>query len=123
MCAVLAGASVDSAEVSVALVDDETIHRINREYLSHDYPTDVISFTFSEPGERLQGEVVVSTDTAAANAEEFGRTPVDEALLYVVHGTLHLVGYRDKAPEEAAEMRVAEARVLNALGATEPLTG
>ncbi|MEM9353794.1 MAG: rRNA maturation RNase YbeY [Planctomycetota bacterium] len=121
--AALADASVEAAQVSVALVSDETIHRVNHEYLRHDYPTDVISFTLSEPGEPLQGEVVVSTDTAASNAAEFGRTPVDETLLYVVHGTLHLVGYEDKEPEAAAEMRLAESRVLGALGVTEPQPG
>ena len=106
----------ESAFVSVAIVDDPTIRKINRQYLKHDYPTDVLSFVLEDDGRRLQGELVVSTDTAIASAGQYGWSASEELLLYLVHGTLHLVGYRDKEPEQIAEMRRAEAVHLRKLG-------
>lgn len=106
--------------VSIAVVDDPTIHEINRQYLQHDYPTDVLSFVLEERASYLEGELVVSTDTASRNATEYDWPAKDELLLYVIHGALHLVGYRDKQPEEIAEMRSAEARHLQKLGINLP---
>jgi probable rRNA maturation factor len=106
----------DEATVSVAIVDDETIHQLNRQFLNHDYPTDVLSFTLEDDPPRLEGEIIVSVDTARQNAAEAGWSADDELLLYVIHGTLHLAGYLDKSPEDFAEMRAAEAAVLARLG-------
>lgn len=106
----------DSIEVSVAIVDDATIHELNRQYLDHDYPTDVLSFTLADDGSSLIGEIVVSVDTAAACAVDAGWSTNDELLLYLVHGALHLAGYHDKQPHDAREMRRQEARVLRAMG-------
>ncbi|HEX6963870.1 MAG TPA: rRNA maturation RNase YbeY [Lacipirellula sp.] len=114
----LADSSYRDVSVSVAIVDDAAIHQLNRQFLEHDYPTDVLSFVLEDQPHRLEGEVVVSIDTANRCAEEAGWSGVDELLLYVVHGALHLVGYRDKAADEAAEMRKAEAAVLARLGVT-----
>lgn len=115
---VLAKSSFQSATVSVAVVDDAAIHDINRQYLQHDYPTDVLSFVLEDEGRHLLGELVVSADTAASNAVEYDWSPMEELLLYLVHGTLHLVGYRDKQPEEIAAMRHAEAEHLRHIGVT-----
>jgi probable rRNA maturation factor len=105
------------AEVSLAVVDDPTIHELNRRYLGHDYPTDVLSFLLSDDGaRRLEGEVVVSADTAARSAEQFGWTAGDELLLYVIHGTLHLAGYDDQSPDDLARMRDRERTHLAAFG-------
>jgi probable rRNA maturation factor len=103
--------------VSVAIVDDPTIHRLNRQFLEHDYPTDVLSFALAEPP-RVEGEIIASIDTARREAAEAGWAPEDELLLYAVHGALHLVGYRDKTSAEAAVMRTAERSVLARLGVT-----
>ncbi|MBC8352954.1 MAG: rRNA maturation RNase YbeY [Planctomycetes bacterium] len=113
---VLAGEAVTEGDVSVAIVDDATIHVLNRKYLEHDYATDVLSFLLSTPGEPLEGEVIVSADTAAREGVRFGWTDVDELLLYVVHGTLHLVGYDDRSDSERATMRAKESQYLRALG-------
>ena len=113
---VLENSEYASAEISLAVVDDATIHRLNRQFLEHDYPTDVLSFALEDDGDHLQGEVILSADTAAVEAAEAGWSPSAEQLLYVVHGMLLLVGYRDKAPEESATMREAERRFLNELG-------
>jgi probable rRNA maturation factor len=99
-------------ELSIAVVDDPTIHRLNREYLQHDYPTDVLSFLLEEGGNRLIGQVILSTDTAAREAAKVGWSTETELLLYVIHGTLHLVGYDDLADAPRGEMRRAERHYL-----------
>jgi probable rRNA maturation factor len=111
----LADAECTSAEVSLAIVDDETIHRINRQFLEHDYATDVLSFVLQEPP-RLEGEIVASVDTARREAEAIGWRAEDELLLYVVHGALHLAGRLDKDADDAAGMRLAEREILERLG-------
>jgi probable rRNA maturation factor len=105
-----------SATLSLAVVDDATIHELNRRYLSHDYPTDVLSFALDERDGHLEGEVILSADTAAAQAAEIGWPAAAEQLLYVIHGTLHLVGYRDTTPDEAQRMRAAEANYVRRFG-------
>lgn len=116
---------VVAAEISVALIDGETMRRLNREHLGHDYDTDVLSFllecdspaeTVSEgprgAGKSLEGEVLISTDVAAKSAAEFDWPPADEVTLYLVHGVLHLVGYDDLTPDEKTIMRRREREVL-----------
>lgn len=118
--AILAGEGLARGEVSVAVVDDPTIHRLNRQFLAHDYPTDVLSFVLEEAEEprSLEGEVIVSADTAIQTAAAFGWDPGDELLLYVIHGTLHLTGYDDLEPELQAEMRDRERHYLAKFGLT-----
>lgn len=113
---VLSTVELESARISVAVVDDSTIHELNRTHLQHDYATDVLSYPLSDDENCLEGEIVVSAETAARNAADAGWSAADELLLYVVHGTLHLVGYADKTPADAAEMRNAEAAILAQLG-------
>ncbi len=105
-----------SANISLAIVDDATIHELNRRHLKHDWPTDVLSFALEDDDTHLEGEVILSADTAATTAEELGIAAGDEQLLYVIHGMLHLVGYGDKSADEAKEMRAAEARYMKQLG-------
>jgi probable rRNA maturation factor len=111
-----------SAQVSVAIVDDATMHDLNRQYLEHDYPTDVLSFVLEEAGGHLEGEVIISADTAAANAADIGWPAAAEQLLYAIHGTLHLIGYRDKHSDEIAQMRAAEQKYLSPFGLKLPST-
>jgi probable rRNA maturation factor len=113
---VLRDSAFTSATISLAVVDDPTIHDLNRRYLNHDFPTDVLSFGLDERAGHLEGEVILSADTATAEAAEIGWPPAAEQLLYVIHGTLHLVGYRDKTPDEAQAMRAAEAKYLRRFG-------
>lgn len=118
--AILEGEGFERGEVSVAVVDDPTIHRLNRQFLAHDYPTDVLSFVL-ESGESprsLEGEVIVSADTATRSAETYGWQAEDELLLYVVHGTLHLTGYDDLEPEAHQLMRERERHYLAQFGLT-----
>ena len=117
---VLGDAAVARTEISVALVDDPTIHQLNRQYLDHDYATDVLSFLFQRDRDSLEGEVIVSADTAASRAAEFGWTGAEELLLYVIHGALHLVGYDDGTSDERAKMRARERDCLRRLGIEPP---
>ena len=105
-------AEIGTGEVSLAIVDDATIHTLNVQYLQHDYPTDVISFVLEQAVGHLEGEVIVSADMAATVAQEDGWPAGNELLLYVIHGTLHLVGYDDKDPQQKIEMQAAERRHL-----------
>jgi len=133
---------VARAELSVAIVNDREIHDVNRRYLGHDYPTDVISFLLdSEPdlpapkargktcapdsiahsprrpvrrgaGKRIDGEIVISAETARNWSARFGNSPDRELDLYLVHGLLHLCGYDDLTPREKRLMRRREAEAL-----------
>ncbi len=110
---VLAGEGVSNASISIALVDNATIHALNRQYLGHDWPTDVISFVLSEPDDPvLSGELIVSAEMAAETARAGGMDPAAELALYLVHGLLHLCGQDDLTPEAAATMRRREAEIL-----------
>ncbi len=118
---VLIGEGRRDASISIALVDQVSIHTLNRVHLSHDWPTDVISFTLSNPDEpTLVGELVVSAEMAVATAAEDGATPRDELALYIVHGLLHLCGYDDSNESDAAEMRRREDEILTDLGYSNP---
>jgi probable rRNA maturation factor len=114
--AVLRDSEFASASISIAVVDDATIHELNRRYLEHDWPTDVLSFVLDQQNGHLEGEVIISADTAVSAAEEIGWPAAAEQLLYVIHGTLHLVGYDDKSPRECEAMRSAEATYLRHFG-------
>jgi probable rRNA maturation factor len=113
---ILHDAGVRRGSVSVAVVDDPLIHELNRRYLEHDYPTDVLSFVLEREGDLLEGEVVVSADTARRTAERLDWPAEHELLLYIVHGTLHLAGYDDRDPESKARMRQQERRLLLGAG-------
>ncbi len=114
---VLEAEGISCAEVSIALVDDPTIHAVNRDHLAHDWPTDVISFVLSEGADdRLAGELIVSFETAARMAERDGVGVWTELVLYVIHGLLHLCGHDDLTEEGAAAMRRREGELLRAEG-------
>jgi len=114
--AVLEGEGVDRATLSIAVVDDAQMCELHARYLGHDEPTDVLSFPLSSAGEPLEGEVVVSAETAARRAPEFGSTAAAEIVLYVIHGTLHLSGYDDHDEKSRRTMRERERHYLSRLG-------
>jgi probable rRNA maturation factor len=113
---VLEGEGVVDAEISLAFVDNVTIHRLNKQFLNHDEPTDVLTFPLSEANARkLMGELVLGVEVAKAEAEERGHPVGVELALYVVHGVLHLCGYDDKSPADARQMRQREQHYLRQL--------
>lgn len=117
---ILRDVGVRGGSLSIAIVDDATIHVMNREYLQHDYATDVLSFSLEEDLDEFEGQVVVSAETAIQNASEYGWRAEEELLLYVIHGTLHLAGYRDKTEADRAAMRQAEVQALGNCGVEMP---
>ena len=115
--AVLEGENVQDAEISLAVVDNPTIHTLNKRYLNHDEPTDVLSFPLSEPNaKKLSGELVLGAEVAKAQAEERGHDVQAELALYIIHGLLHLCGYDDHSEKDAAEMRERERHYLKQTG-------
>ena len=115
--AVLEGEGVRAAKVTLAFVDDPHIHRLNKQFLNHDEPTDVLTFPASEPGaKKLEGDVVIGYRVAEEYAADRGHAVGPELVLYVVHGCLHLCGYTDTDPRSAAEMRKKEREYLAKLG-------
>ncbi|HEX4129004.1 MAG TPA: rRNA maturation RNase YbeY [Pirellulales bacterium] len=114
---VLRDAAIPAATISIAVVDDATIRDLNARYLAHDDETDVLSFVLDHSADGLDGEIVVSADTAERVAAELDVSAAEELLLYVIHGALHLVGYDDLDPARQAVMRCREQEVLAELGA------
>lgn len=113
---VLVSQGIHDGSISVAVVDDQEMHELNRKHLAHDYPTDVLSFLYECEGQRIEGELIVSSETAAREAAELGWSVEDELLLYLIHGTLHLVGFDDESDAERQRMRHHECRYLAELG-------
>lgn len=113
-----AGLSGFEGELSVAVVDDATMRRVNRDFHATDAATDVLAFPLRDEGDPggFAAEVVVSLETAIREAGERKVAPVAELLLYVVHGTLHLLGFDDHEPEEARRMHVRTLAILEELG-------
>ncbi len=112
---VLAEEKIGKFDISLAFVDDATIHRINKQFLDHDEPTDVITFPYSA-GKELQGELVLGVEVALREAANRGHPPQTELSLYVIHGLLHLVGYDDKDGHDRRMMRARESDHLELLG-------
>ncbi len=107
----------DRSSLSIVLVDDETIARYNRQYLSHEGPTDVISFPQREgevasPHQGVLGDVMVSVERAHHQAQEYRHTLEEEVALLVIHGILHLLGWDDQTPQERREMEEEQERLL-----------
>lgn len=102
-----------AALLEVALVDDRTIARLNRRFLGHRGPTDVLTFPGGRRlGDPALGEVVISVERARVQARQ-ARWPVRrEVALLLIHGVLHLRGYDDRTPQAARRMRAAEQRLL-----------
>ena len=98
-------------EVAYVFCNDEKILEVNRQYLKHDYYTDIITFDYCE-GDLLSGDLFISLDTVRSNAELFGKTDEDERQRVSRHGILHLVGINEKGPGEREIMEAAENKAL-----------
>ena len=98
-------------EVGYLFCNDEKILEVNREYLGHDYYTDIITFDYCED-DQLNGDLVISLDTVRSNAELFHKDYDEELHRVIIHGILHLCGQNDKGPGEREQMEAAENRAL-----------
>ncbi len=98
-------------EIAYIFVDDEKILEVNRQYLGHDYYTDIITFDYFE-GDVISGDLFISLDTVRTNAERVGATYEEELHRVIIHGILHLCGINDKGPGEREIMEAAEDKAL-----------
>lgn len=120
----------EQTEVDITIVDDEEIHRLNREYRDVDRPTDVLSFALDEggedepelldaPEEQLLGDIIISAETAQRQGEEFGHGLTREVVYLAVHGLLHLLGYDHMTEEDKIIMRAKEEEALREIELSE----
>jgi probable rRNA maturation factor len=118
--AVLDLSDVPAGDLTIALVDDARIQALNRDFLGHDAPTDVLSFPADqadpETGRLYLGDVVISLARAAEQAAERGHAVEAEMQLLAVHGVLHLLGHDHAGAGEKERMWAAQAEVLERLG-------
>lgn len=98
-------------EVAYIFCDDEKILEVNRQYLNHDYYTDIITFDYCTD-HIVSGDLFISLDTVRSNAEAFGKTYDEELHRVIIHGILHLCGINDKGPGEREIMEAAENKAL-----------
>lgn len=112
LAAVARSRGCDVLRLQYLFCDDEEILRVNREFLNHDYYTDIITFDYSASG-RLAGDMVISLDTVGSNAAGLGESGRRELLRVIVHGLLHLCGINDKGPGEREIMEAAENAALS----------
>ncbi len=101
-------------DIAYIFCDDEKILEVNREFLQHDYFTDIITFDYSR-GKRIGGDLFISLDTVRSNAELFKKTYEEELHRVVIHGVLHLCGINDKGPGEREIMEAEEEKALRLL--------
>ena len=99
-------------DLNYIFCDDEKILSVNREFLQHDYYTDIITFDYSTRA-RVNGDIYISLDTVASNAEQVGATFEQELHRIIIHGLLHLTGQADKTPETKAQMTAKEEDALS----------
>lgn len=121
VAAVFAAEGAGEPDISVALVNDAVIRDVNREHLDHDWATDSIAFSYEDDPapDAVSGEVVVSGETALREAQARGKDPRHELLLYVAHGTLHLLGWDDDTPARRRRMNARAADILREAGVRE----
>lgn len=109
----LKGEGVKAAAVDVILLSDASIHDMNKKFLKHDYPTDVITFPLDD--QPMTGEIYISVETASEQAAEYGVTLTNELCRLAIHGALHLVGHDDATKAQREQMHQLENRYLNGI--------
>lgn len=109
--AVAAGYGFSVGQLNYIFCSDERELQVNRDFLGHDYYTDVITFDYSTPS-TIAGDIFISLDTVRSNAEQVGVPFLDELHRVIIHGALHLTGQGDKTPETKAQMTVKEDQAL-----------
>lgn len=113
--------SLKVGDINYLLTNDEEVLKVNKEFLGHDYYTDIITFDTSdydpeqESDDVVSADIVISVDTVRANAVEYGASFEEELHRVIIHGILHLIGYDDHSDEDRAEMRNQENFALELL--------
>lgn len=112
--AVAAGYGYKIGEVAYVFCSDNRILEVNKEYLGHDYFTDIITFDYTE-NQKINGDIFISVDTVSRNAEEYNVPFYEELMRVMIHGVLHLTGQDDKTDREFREMKRKEDNALKML--------
>lgn len=107
-----------TGNLSYVFCSDEKILEVNRQFLQHDYYTDIITFDYDEGG-KVCGDMYISVDTVRTNAEQYAPSFEREMRRVIIHGVLHLCGLKDKEPDDEKKMRAAEEEALAMLDAME----
>jgi rRNA maturation RNase YbeY len=102
-------------DLNYIFCSDDYVLQVNRDYLQHDYYTDIITFDQSEEEGKIEGDIFVSVDRVTENAGQLGVPPEQEMRRVLAHGLLHLCGFGDKTDEEVAQMRAKEEEWLQHL--------
>lgn len=113
---VLRGEGFLDAAINIVFMNDREIHRINKAFLEHDEPTDVITFPLANEAGVLTGELYIGVDVARRSAKTLGHSLAEELVLYTIHGSLHLCGYDDLNKRVRKKMREKEKFYLRELG-------
>lgn len=100
-----------TGDIAYIFCSDDKILDVNRQYLQHDYYTDIITFDYTE-GDVISGDIFISLDTVRSNAQQFGTEYSEELHRTIIHGILHLCGIDDKGPGQREVMEEAENRAL-----------
>lgn len=102
-----------TGDITVVFCSDAALLEVNRQFLSHDYFTDIITFDYTDQEKRvISGDLMISVDTVRDNAAKFGTTFENELQRVIIHGILHLLGHGDKAPGEEVKMHALEDKYL-----------
>ena len=99
--------------LEISFVNSSEIIRLNSEYLSHKYSTDIITFDYSKLDSSLEGEILISLDDAIDNSKKFRISFQEELIRLVLHGVLHLLGYKDKRKDERRVMKLKEDSLMH----------
>ncbi|MEZ5172925.1 MAG: rRNA maturation RNase YbeY [Bacteroidia bacterium] len=111
---VIASFNLKTGSIQIISCSDEYLLEVNRKFLQHDYYTDIITFDESEK-DVINGDLIISIERVRENAEQYGVSTEEELNRVIVHGILHLVGFRDKSEKEISTMRKEENKALSAL--------
>lgn len=101
--------------LSIVFCSDEHLLEMNRQFLQHDYYTDILTFELSERNAPVEGELYISVDRVRENASQLGVSAREEMMRVILHGALHLCGYKDKLKKQQLLMRQKEERYLQLL--------
>ena len=100
-----------TGDLAYVFCSDDRILDVNKEFLQHDYYTEIITFDYCE-GDTISGDMYISVDTVRTNSELYSTSFINEMHRVIIHGVLHLCGLKDKAPDDEKKMREAEAKAL-----------
>ncbi len=118
---VLAHLAIENASLEFTFFDNASIHEMNKTYLNHDWPTDIITFDLSEDSGEvaktspLEGDLYISVEQASIQASSLGHSLEKELKIVIIHGILHLLGYDDQTPEDQSEMDAKQHQIYDLL--------